>query len=174
MEETDDDFEMIDVCDDVGTPVVRPQPTTCRTVYVPLRVYARELLLGQETAALARVQLATDAPRCHLEVEGRVFPAALLESVPAALVRFCTQSVLAPALELCARETLLAEARPPSRMEVSVRGDRVCVSKRMRTLGGGTPCPVRINVSASLQRPMVRIAYDFGPAGPVSDALDQF
>ena len=173
MEE--DDFEVIDVCDDGVTPVVRPQPTTCRTVYVPLRLYARELLRGQETAARARAQLATDAPRCHLEVEGRVFPAALLESVPGALVRFCTQSVLAPALELCERDALLAEALPPSRMQVSVRGDRVCVSKCMRMLGGETPCSVRIDVSASLRRPMVRIAYEFGPADLVAAAaLDQF
>lgn len=154
-------FQMVDLPRDVRLNTVGPDPGTCRDVFIPFDTYHRHIMAGQESIELAHKQLELDAPRSLLVVQGVSYTGGALPCIPDDLVRFCTQTVLAPAIEMMMPGSLVAELRPPTRMKVHVNGKRVRVIKRLRAIVNGYQYATVVEILAG-EGPLVRVTYRFG------------
>lgn len=151
-----------------------PPPRRCcparerseRDLYVRYVDYERDLRVGQETAAKARRQFDLDAPRTLLvRDEWRE------RRPPDALLRFCTQSVMALPMECIAAadgaDACLVDGGEP--MVVRARERSVVASKTLRVLDarrGALPLSVRVHASLDDSFVAVRLRFARWEAPP--------
>ena len=161
----DDEFEVFDVVH-VRGPLPRvPHNIGLHVVYVDKTRYDQDLLRGQEHAMAAYAQIAKDVPRSTFFMNGR--PARRVSAdLPLALLRYCTQSVMALPIELInSPSVVIAERRQKCTMRIFATAQNVHVSKELRILDDTlAELLVEITVHADVRDSIVIVAYRFEPS----------
>ncbi len=163
----EDKFEVFDFIHDNNIVDVDVVPETEHELYVKRSRYDREVHMGQETVYKIYDQFRRDVRRCNFTMCGKA-SFNIPSELPIALLKYCTQAVLAFALERVYREVVVAERLPPVSMNVDASCKNVKITKMLRILEteSMTEIPFIITISVD-ESEYVNLKFEFENKGPL-------
>ena len=145
-----------------------------RTLYVHRCIYDMEVQRGMETSIKAYNQLGKDIDRCDFLINGRRRTVNTIGTLPLALVRYCTQAVMALPIEAITSDNrLVAELKRPKTMRVHATDEGVLIEKTLRVISNGISYPVHIRIQMRINDPIVTVDYETGKGSCTEEGLGQ-